>query len=115
MRTSLSTDKILTTDYNYLTFTYMIPKTNAKDSYTSRLYFYIGRTIEADKQYSIPVELKCDGEYHTEIIDFSKYRDIWPGSGDETTCILKNIRFDCFEDAAANDKMYLNKNCKLLI
>ena len=108
IKTSLNSERILTTDYSYLTYTYMVPKSNSKDSYTTRMYFYIGKTVEALKEYSIPIELKCDGEYHTEIINLNDYKDIWQTTGGTTNCTLNSMRFDYFEESSAKDKIYVS-------
>lgn len=96
---------LYTNQYNYIIFTYMVPKTNKSSSYTTELFICTGNRIAPEGGYSITFKPVCDGNYHTQTIDLSKYPDLWQ----KTAAPINGIRVDFFSDASVGDVFYLSE------
>lgn len=101
-------ESILASDYKYFVYTYMVPKSNSAKNYSTRVYFRQGNEIYYTEEKSIKIDLVCDGNYHTEIINLNEYRDVLTISGDAADINLKDMKLVYFEESAPNDNIYIS-------
>ena len=95
----ISPNKLLAEDYNTLSFTYMIPSTNAQAEYFCEIFLCAGATVNPTAGMSKSFKLTADGQFHTVTLDLSAL-DYWTGN-------VNLIRVDYFSTASAGDVFYL--------
>lgn len=85
--------------YKNISITYMIPTTNAYDTYSYEMFLCAGSTTFAVSDKSVRGEWIKDGEYHTLTIPLEGL-DFWQGK-------INSIRFDYFNVANPADVFYV--------
>ncbi len=89
-------------DYRTISLTYMIPSSNAADTYSCELFLCAGETQGATGGLSVRAEgLIADDAFHTVEFDVSDL-DFWDG-------IIHMIRLDYFDSAEDGDCIYIRE------
>lgn len=86
-------------DYKKIKIEYMIPLTNAADSYTAELFLCTGDVASAVGGKSVRGKYVADGQYHTLEIDLSNV-SFWNGT-------INMIRYDYFDGCLNGDVLYI--------
>ena len=86
-------------DYSTLKIEYMIPTSNAQDSYECDLFLCAGEVMSPNGNARIRQKLIADGEYHILEVDLSA-NSYWKGE-------VHAIRVDYFDKCTVNDVIYI--------
>lgn len=86
-------------DYKKIKIEYMIPTTNAADSYTTELFLCAGEITGPTSGKSVRGKYIVDGQYHTMEIDLSDV-SFWNGT-------INMIRYDYFDGCTTGDVIYV--------
>ena len=86
-------------DYSTLKIEYMIPTSNAQDSYECDLFLCAGEVMSPNGNARIRQSLIADGEYHILEVDLSA-NSYWKGE-------VHAIRVDYFDKCTVNDVIYI--------
>ncbi len=85
--------------YKTIEIEYMIPQSNGKSSYVTDLFLCTGSKTSPDGSERTRASLIKDGQYHTLSVNVGSL-SFWSGK-------INRIRFDCFDDCATGDVMYV--------